>query len=55
MAGGFLEGVEEIDAEFGGLRLELEEAGAGECAVAAGLFGSEAHDAAAAAGEHAEI
>jgi len=42
-------------AELGRLRLEFEEAGAGEGALAARLVGGEAHDAAAAAGEDADV
>ena len=51
----FLEGVEEVDAELGWLGLKFEEARAGEGALVAGLVGREAHHAAAAAGEHAEV
>src|SRR6185436_9687812 len=53
--GRFLKGVEEIDAEFGGLCFELEEARARERTLPAGLIGGETHDPAAAAGKHAKI
>ena len=55
MAGALLKRVEEIDAELGRLGFEFEEAGAGERTFAAGLVGRETHDAAAAAGEHADV
>jgi len=44
MARGFLESVEEIYAELGLLRLEFEEARAGERLGATGLVGGEPHD-----------
>jgi hypothetical protein len=55
VARALLKRVEKIDAELGRLRLKFEEAGAGEGAFAAGLVGREAHDAAAAAGEDADV
>jgi len=55
VAGRFLEGVEEIHAQLGRLGFELEETCARESALAAGLFGGEAHHTSAAAGEHADV
>ena len=55
MAGGVLEGVEEIDAELRRFRLEFEETRAGQGLAAAGLVDGDAHDATAAAGENPDL
>lgn len=51
----FLKGIEEIYAEFRWLGFEFEEAGARQCAFAPGLVGREAHHAAPAPGQDAQI
>ena len=50
-----MEGVEKIHAQLGRLRLQFEEAGAGERTLGAGLVGGQAHDPAAATGEHPDV